>query len=109
MHSLPQILRCDPRVRVLIVGGYCESGYGGGHPSGKPIRQVLEEELADEIDWSRLHFLGRIPHSHLLGLLCQLGPCLSQLPVCARVERLGSDGVRMLHGWQYWDAGGGGY
>ena len=42
--------------------------HGGGHPSGKPIRQVLEE-LADEIDWSRLHFLGRIPHSHLLGLL----------------------------------------
>ena len=29
----------------------------------------MEEELAQELDWSRLHFLGRIPHPHLLGLM----------------------------------------
>ena len=68
MRSLPQVLRCDSRVRVLIVGDG-EPGYGGAHSSGRPIRQVMEEELAHEMDWSRLHFLGRIPHPHLLGLM----------------------------------------
>ena len=68
MRSLPQILRCNSRVRVLIVGDG-EAGYGGGHPSGKPIRQVMQEELAAEMDWTRLHFLGRIPHPQLIGLM----------------------------------------
>ena len=68
MRSLPQVLRSDSRVRVLIVGDG-EPGYGGAHPSGKPIRQLMEEELAQEMDWSRLHFLGRIPHPYLLGLM----------------------------------------
>ena len=68
MRSLPYVLRNDSRVRILIVGDN-EVGYGGAHVSGKPIRQVLQQELAQDIDWSRLHFLGRIPHSYLIGLM----------------------------------------
>jgi glycosyltransferase involved in cell wall biosynthesis len=55
-------------VRVLIVGDN-EGGYGGGHPSGRPLREVVLEELAGQLDLERIHFLGRVPHPSLIGLL----------------------------------------
>ena len=68
MRALPAIQRQNPTVRVLIVGDN-EGGYGGGHPSGRPLRQVMLEELAGQLDLERLHFLGRIPHPGLIALL----------------------------------------
>ena len=57
-----------PTLRVIIVGDN-EKGYGNQHPSGQPLRQVMLAELSDQIDLSRLHFLGRIPHNHLISVL----------------------------------------
>ena len=37
----------------------------------------------------------------------QLGACISQLSLCARLEPAGGDGLRLLHRWQPGDAGGG--
>jgi len=68
MRALPRILRQHPGVRVLIVGDN-DSGYGGSHASGRPLRQVLLDELAGQLDLDRIHFLGRIPHPQLIGLL----------------------------------------
>jgi glycosyltransferase involved in cell wall biosynthesis len=68
MRALPRILQQHPSVRVLIVGDN-DSGYGGVHASGRPLRQVLLEELAGQLDLERIHFLGRIPHPQLIGLL----------------------------------------
>ena len=68
MRALPRILQQHPSVRVMIVGDN-ESGYGGLHASGRPLRQVLLEELAGQLDLDRIHFLGRIPHPQLMGLL----------------------------------------
>ena len=39
------------------------------HPSGRPIRQVILDELKGQLDLSRVHFLGRIPHHQLLALM----------------------------------------
>lgn len=68
MRALPEIQRRHPSVRVLIVGDN-EAGYGGGHPSGRPLRQLMLEELAGHLDLERIHFLGRIPHPSLIGIL----------------------------------------
>ena len=68
MRALPAIQRQHPTVRTLIVGDN-EGGYGGGHPSGRPLREIMLEELAGELDLERIHFLGRIPHPALIALL----------------------------------------
>jgi len=68
MRALPEILGRHPTLRVMIVGD-SGMGYGGGDPSAKPMRQLLLEELAGQIDLERIHFLGRIPHPQLIGLL----------------------------------------
>ena len=68
MRSLPQLQREHPQLRVLIVGDN-EKGYGALHPSGRPLRQVMLEELQGQLDLERIHFLGRIPHQQLIALL----------------------------------------
>ena len=106
MRSLPLIQQQHPKVRVLIVGDN-EAGYGGGHGDGPP-RQRMLQELAGQLDLERIHFLGRVPHPVLMALLAgQLGACVSQLPLCARLEPVGGDGLRLLHCWQPGHAGGG--
>ena len=68
MRSLPQLQQRHPRLRVLIVGDN-EPGYGPGHPSGRALKEVMLEELSGQLDLGRIHFLGRIPHPHLISLL----------------------------------------
>jgi len=68
LRALVLIQRQHPTVRALIVGDN-ESGYGGAHPSGKPLKQVLLEELAGQLDLERIHFLGRVPHPVLIRVL----------------------------------------
>ena len=68
MRSLPAIQQAHPTVRVLIVGDH-EGGYGGGPPSGRPLKELMLEELSGQLDLERIHFLGRIPHPALISLL----------------------------------------
>jgi glycosyltransferase involved in cell wall biosynthesis len=68
VQALPRIQRQNPYVRILIVGDN-DRGYGGAHASGRPLRQVLLDELAGQLDLERIHFLGRIPHPQLIALL----------------------------------------
>ena len=68
MRALPSIMRSRPDLRVIIIGD-SETGYGHPHPSGRPIREVLLEELHGSLDHSRIHFLGRIPYDQLIAVL----------------------------------------
>lgn len=68
MRALPALQRRWPALRVVIVGDN-DKGYGQQHPSGQPLRQVMLQELGDQLDLERLHFLGRIPHPQLIALL----------------------------------------
>lgn len=66
MRSLPELLRRRPKARVLIVGADSVS-YGStpeavGHPKGSTWKEVFLKEVRSELDMSRVHFLGRIPH-----------------------------------------------
>lgn len=68
MRSLPGILKARPRARVLIVGGD-DVSYGARLPSGQTYRQMMIDELGDAIDFSRVHFLGRVPYPVFIKVL----------------------------------------
>jgi glycosyltransferase involved in cell wall biosynthesis len=68
MRSLPRILQSRPKAHVLIVGGN-ETSYGPPPPNGKTFRDLMLAELADSIDMSRVHFLGKVPYSIFLKIL----------------------------------------
>ena len=68
MRSLPVIQQQNAKVRVLIVGDN-EPGYGGGGSGNAlPLRQRMLNELAGQLDMSRIHFLGRVPHPVLMAM-----------------------------------------
>ena len=68
MRALPKIQQAHRQVRVLIVGDN-EPGYAGNTTGGRPLREVMLEELSGQLDLDRIHFLGRIPHAQLMAVL----------------------------------------
>lgn len=68
MRALPQILADRPKARVLMIGGN-ETSYGieSSHPQG--LRGEMEAELGDSVDWSRVHFLGKVPYEDLCRII----------------------------------------
>ena len=68
MRALPDILRERPQCRVLIVGGD-GSSYGPKPPAPLTHRQKYLDEVADRLDLSRVHFLGRLPYADYLKVL----------------------------------------
>lgn len=68
MRALPEILRRQPRARVVIVGG-AEVSYGARPPSGTCWRDIFLDEVRTDLDMSRVHFVGTLPHPVLVGLL----------------------------------------
>ena len=69
MRMLPLLLARRPKCHVVIVGGNGVS-YGSPplHANERSWRQVLLQELAGQLDLSRIHFVGRVPHSVLHNL-----------------------------------------
>lgn len=68
MRSLPEILRRRPQAQILIVGGE-EISYGKPLPDGQSYKQKYLAELGENLDKSRVHFLGRIPYEQFLSVL----------------------------------------
>jgi glycosyltransferase involved in cell wall biosynthesis len=68
IRALPEILRRRPHARAVIVGG-SEVSYGRRAPNGQSWRATLVREVADQLDFSRVHFVGKIPYSVFLQLL----------------------------------------
>lgn len=68
MRALPKILSNRPNARVLIVGGD-EVSYGAKPPKGKTWKQVFLDEVKDELDLSRVHFLGHVNYKYFIPLL----------------------------------------
>jgi glycosyltransferase involved in cell wall biosynthesis len=68
MRALPKILRARPKARVLIVGGDGVS-YGAKPPAGQSWKQIFLDEVKDQIDLSRVHFLGHIDYKYFIPLL----------------------------------------
>lgn len=68
MRALPQILQRRPKARVVIVGGD-EVSYGSAPPGQKGFKQMFLDEVKDQLDMSRVHFVSRVPHRSLSALL----------------------------------------
>jgi len=66
MRSLPRILAGNPGLQVVVVGGD-EVSYGRNPPAGfASYREALRAELdaqGQAVDWSRVHFLGKVPYA----------------------------------------------
>jgi glycosyltransferase involved in cell wall biosynthesis len=72
LRLLPELQRRRPALQVLIVGADGVS-YGRPPASGGTWRQVLLRELEGQLDLSRLHFVGQVPHPvlHELFQVCR--------------------------------------
>jgi glycosyltransferase involved in cell wall biosynthesis len=71
MRALPELLRQRPRAHVLLVGGD-EVSYGARPPGTQSWKDIFIQEVRARIsdaDWTRVHFLGRIPYAQFIGLL----------------------------------------
>jgi glycosyltransferase involved in cell wall biosynthesis len=68
MRSLPEILRRRPQARVLVIGGDGVS-YGAPPAGGGSWKELMLKEVGDSADWSRVHFLGRVPYPHFTSIL----------------------------------------
>ncbi len=67
MRALPIVLAARPDMVVSMVGGD-EISYGAPPPEGT-WREVLMTELRGRLDFSRVHFPGKIPYEQHLALL----------------------------------------
>jgi glycosyltransferase involved in cell wall biosynthesis len=71
MRALPGMLRQNPQARFMIVGGSGVS-YGAPPKEGGTWRQRFIDEVRPQIsdlDWQRVHFLGKLPHEQFVALL----------------------------------------
>jgi len=70
MRALPAVLKARPNARVIIVGGD-EISYGGPpHPKVGPTwREIFFRQVRDQLDLSRVHFVGKIPYSVFVQLM----------------------------------------
>jgi glycosyltransferase involved in cell wall biosynthesis len=68
MRAAREILRRRPKTRILVVGGDSVS-YGAPAPNGLTYRQIALNELPNDFDASRIHFLGQVPYEHYIKLL----------------------------------------
>jgi glycosyltransferase involved in cell wall biosynthesis len=68
MRALPEVLRARPNAHVVIVGGQ-EAGYGPLHASRKTWKQIFIDEVKDQLDPKRVHFVGTIPHTTFVNLM----------------------------------------
>lgn len=68
MRALPEVLRARPDAQVVIVGG-AGASYGPAAPRGSTWKQRFLDEVAGQIDLSRVHFTGFLPRADLTALL----------------------------------------
>lgn len=68
MRALPALLRQRPNARVVIVGGDGVS-YGAAPPPGTSWKQIFLDEVKDQLDMRRIHFVGKVPHATLTQLM----------------------------------------
>ena len=61
LRMLPLLQKLRPQARVVIVGDEGVS-YGTPPPGGGSWKQLLLQELGSQIDHSRVHFVGWVPH-----------------------------------------------
>ena len=66
LEALPTVLRARPKAQVLLVGQNTPKvSYGAHRTDGRGWLTALRNELGYQLDWSRVHALGKVPHTAL--------------------------------------------
>lgn len=68
MRALRKIQKMRPKAHVIIVGADGVS-YGRAAPEGKKWKDIFLDEVKEDIDLSRVHFVGRVPYATHLSIL----------------------------------------
>jgi glycosyltransferase involved in cell wall biosynthesis len=68
MRALPLLQKLRPNARVVLVGSEGTS-YGAAPPKGKTWKEIFLAEVQQQLDMSRVHFVGRVPHEVLTQLM----------------------------------------
>lgn len=68
MRSLPDLLRKRPNARVIIVGGD-DVSYGAKPLAGSSWKKIFLDEVRDQLDMSRVHFVGKLGYGNFIKLL----------------------------------------
>jgi glycosyltransferase involved in cell wall biosynthesis len=68
MRALPEVLAARPNAHVVIVGGD-DVSYGAKPPGGKTWKSIFLDEVKDQLDLSRVHFVGKVPYPMFLDLM----------------------------------------
>lgn len=68
MRSIPKLQALRPDAHILIVGGD-DVSYGRRAVHFSTYRQQYIQELDGYVDWSKVHFLGKLPYVDYLKIL----------------------------------------
>jgi glycosyltransferase involved in cell wall biosynthesis len=68
MRALPAVMKQRPDAQVVIVGGD-EVSYGSAPKGGKGWKEIFLNEVKDQIDVNRLHFMGKVPYPTFVKLM----------------------------------------
>jgi glycosyltransferase involved in cell wall biosynthesis len=68
IRALPEILKSRPNAHAIIVGGDGVS-YGRAAPAGTTWKQVYLNEVKNDLDLSRVHFVGNLSYANFVSLL----------------------------------------
>lgn len=68
LKAIPEILKHRPKARIIIVGGTGVS-YGAPPGEGQTWRAKLVEQMQEQLDFSRIHFVGKVPYNVFISLL----------------------------------------
>ena len=73
MRALPAIQAARPKAEVLVIGGNGHS-YSDKSAHKDGYLGQMREELAGQVDWSRVHFLGEVPYAQFQRII-QISRC----------------------------------
>ena len=68
-RALPRLLAEVPDAQVVVIGEAKTRGYGAEAPNGGTWKDAFFAPLQAQLDPSRVHFLGRVPHPQMLAAL----------------------------------------
>jgi glycosyltransferase involved in cell wall biosynthesis len=68
MRAVKEILHRRPKTRIVVIGGD-EVSYGPSHPSGKTFREVMLNELGQDLPLDRVFFAGQVSYAVYLNVL----------------------------------------
>ena len=73
LRALPALLTERPQAHVILVGGD-DVSYGRRLPEGQSYRDKYCSELSEQVDWTCVHFVGKLPYGDYIKVL-QISAC----------------------------------